>query len=275
MFFPAGKILLTNMLLDHFPQLKALILDMDGVLWRGRQPIGNLTRIFTKIQSLGLKYTFATNNATGSIGQYVEKLRSFGVEVQPNQIINSPMAVAHYLKQLHPQGGPVYLIGEAGLIEALEEAGFYHFEDGVLAVVAGLDRQFNYDKLRKASLLIQKGILFIGTNPDKTFPSAEGLTPGAGSILAAIETASGTPPLIMGKPYPHLFQLALEQMETQPQETLVVGDRLDTDILGGVNAGCKTALVLTGVTTFTDAESWQPKPDLIVNSLSELVGVDS
>ncbi|MFZ6020931.1 MAG: HAD-IIA family hydrolase [Chloroflexota bacterium] len=263
------------MLLHHFPQLKAVILDMDGVLWRGKQPIGNLAAIFTKFQDLGIQYAFATNNATGSIGQYVEKLRSFGVEVNPNQIINSPMAVAYYLKKLYPQGGAVYLIGETGLIEALQEAGFYHSEDGVLAVVAGLDRQFTYEKLRKASLLIQKGIPFIGTNPDKTFPSPEGLTPGAGSILAAIETASGVAPQIMGKPYPHLFQLALQQMGTQPEETLVIGDRLDTDILGGKNAGCKTALVLTGVTTLAEAEQWQPRPDLIANSLSELVGVDS
>ncbi|GAP11057.1 predicted sugar phosphatases of the HAD superfamily [Bellilinea caldifistulae] len=263
------------MLLNNFPQIKALILDMDGVLWRGKQPIGDLARIFERIQNLGLKYTFATNNATGSIGQYVDKLRSFGVDVQPQQIINSPIAVAHYLKQLHPEGGAVYLIGETGLIEALEQAGFHHAEDGVVAVVAGLDRQFTYEKLRKASLLIQKGIPFIGTNPDKTFPSPEGLTPGAGSILAAIETASGTPPQIMGKPYPHLFQLALQRMGTQPHETLVIGDRLDTDILGGMNAGCKTALVLSGVTGLAEAEQFQPKPDWIASSLGELVGVDS
>ncbi len=263
------------MILNKLPHIKALILDMDGVLWRGKQPIGNLARTFARIQELGLKYTFATNNATGSVGQYVEKLRSFGVDVTPQQIINSPMAVAHYLKQQHPSGGAVYLIGETGLIEALEQAGFHHSEDGVLAVVAGLDRQFTYEKLRKASLLIQKGIPFIGTNPDKTFPSAEGLTPGAGSILAAIETASGTAPQIMGKPYPHLFRLALEQMGTQPDETLVIGDRLDTDILGGANAGCKTALVLTGVTARAEAEQFQPEPDLIANSLSELMGVDS
>lgn len=263
------------MFLDCFPKIKALILDMDGVLWRGKQPIGNLARIFERIQSLGLKYTFATNNATGSVSQYVEKLRFLGVNAEPQQIINSPMAVAHYLKQSHPQGGAVYLIGETGLIEALHEAGFYHSEDGVLAVVAGLDRQFTYEKLRKASLLIQKGIPFIGTNPDKTFPSAEGLTPGAGSILAAIEAASGTAPKIMGKPYPHLFQLALQQMGTQPSETLVIGDRLDTDILGGINSGCKTALVLTGVTTRAEAEQFHPKPDWIANSLGELVGIDS
>ncbi|GIV66228.1 MAG: HAD-IIA family hydrolase [Chloroflexota bacterium] len=263
------------MLLDYFPQIKALILDMDGVLWRGKQPIGNLAEIFERIKSLGLKFTFATNNATGSVKQYVDKLRSFGVDVSPQQIINSPMAVAHYLKQLYPEGGAVYWIGETGLIEALEQAGFHYSEDGVVAVVAGLDRQFTYEKLRKASFLIQKGIPFIGTNPDKTFPSPEGLTPGAGSILAAIEAASGTPPQIMGKPYPHLFRLALQQMKTQPHETLVIGDRLDTDIIGGVNAGCKTALVLTGVTTRAEAEQFQPKPDWIANSLGELVGVNS
>ncbi|MEW6179571.1 MAG: HAD-IIA family hydrolase [Chloroflexota bacterium] len=260
------------MLLERLPQIKALILDMDGVLWRGKQPIGDLASIFSKITALGLKYTFATNNAVGTIGQYVQKLRDFGVQVTPQQVINSPMAVAHHLKQMYPQGGSVFLIGEAGLVEALQETGFSHSDDGVVAVVAGLDRQFTYEKLRKASLLIQKGIPFIGTNPDKTFPSPEGLTPGAGSILAAIETASGVSPQIMGKPYPHLFNLALQRMGTKPEETLVVGDRLDTDILGGQNTACKTALVLTGVTSLEEALAWQPQPDLIADSLASLVG---
>lgn len=259
------------MILDHFPTLKALILDMDGVIWRGRQPIGDLAQLFSRLADLGLKVIFATNNATGTLSQYRQKLESMGVPANTSQIINSPLAVADYLKHQYPTGGPVYMIGEDGVLEALEQAGFYPADSDVLAVVAGLDRNFTYDKLRTATRLIQRGVPFIGTNPDKTFPSPEGLTPGAGSILAAIETASGVSPKIMGKPYPHLFELALSRLNTQPCETLVVGDRLDTDILGGYNAGCKTALVLSGVHSRADLIGWQPQPDFVADNLTDLI----
>lgn len=259
------------MILDRFPTLKALILDMDGVIWRGKQPIGDLAGVFSRIAGLGLKFIFATNNATGSLSQYHQKLHSMGVLVDTDQILNSPLAVADYLKRQFPAGGPVYIIGEDGVREALDQAGFFPADVDVLAVVVGLDRKFTYDKLRTAALLIQRGVPFIGTNPDKTYPSPDGLTPGAGSLLAAIETASGVSPKIMGKPYPHLFQLALSRLKTHPTETLVVGDRLDTDILGGYNAGCKTAFVLSGVHTREDLPGWQPQPDFIAGSLTDLV----
>ncbi|MEN4013294.1 MAG: HAD-IIA family hydrolase [Bellilinea sp.] len=261
------------MILDAFPNLKALILDMDGVIWRGKQPIGDLARLFSRLDELGLKVVFITNNATGTISQYTQKLTSLGIRVDADQVLNSPLAVASYLKEHFPSGGAVYMIGEDGVREALQQAGFYHAEADVIAVVAGLDRKFNYDKLRTASFLIQHGAPFIGTNPDKTFPSQNGLTPGAGSILAAIETASGVAPKIMGKPYPYLFRLALSRLRTSPAETLVVGDRLDTDILGGHNAGCKTAFVLSGVHTRDDLRRWQPQPDFIAASLTDLIEI--
>ena len=253
------------------PKVRGLILDMDGVLWRGNEAIGDLPKVFKTIKNLGLKVTFATNNATLSAKQYQEKLGSFGVHVDAWQIINSSMASAFLLKKLFPSGGPVYVVGEDGLIDTLAEAGFYYSEDGALAVVAGLDRQVTYEKLRRATSLIRSGVLFIGTNPDKTLPVPDGFAPGAGAILGAIEISTDVKPTIAGKPYPAMLELAMQRMETTTLDTLVVGDRLDTDILGGYNAGCRTALVLSGVTKASELEKWTPKPDLITSDLESLL----
>ena len=259
------------MLINRFPDLNALILDMDGVLWRADTPIGDLPGLFQKISVLGLKVVFATNNSTSTSQQYLEKLSKLGIPASKEQIVTSSIAAAGYLKKEFPRGGPVYVVGEDGLKEHLATAGFPHAEEKVLAVVVGLDRNFSYQKLRIANNLIRGGASFIGTNPDLTFPSPEGLTPGAGSMIAAIEAASGVKPYILGKPFPALFQQALMYLQTNPRDTLVVGDRLDTDILGGRNVGCPTALVLSGVTTRAEAESNLIQPDLIANSLSELL----
>jgi 4-nitrophenyl phosphatase len=136
-----------------------------------------------------------------------------------------------------------------------------------------LDRKITYQKLSHATLLIRSGVPFYGTNPDKTYPSPEGLTPGAGSILAAIQTATDVVPVIGGKPGRFMFDLALETLGTLPAETLSIGDRLDTDILGAQQAGCRTALVLSGITTSQEAAAWSPSPDIIVEDLSSLVNL--
>lgn len=244
---------------------------MDGVLWQGPQPIGDLPSIFNQIQHQGWKVVLATNNSTLTPQRYVERLEMFGVRVEPWQIINSAHAVTNYLTRLYPTGSTVYVIGEAGIIEALVEKGFTIGEDNVIAVVVGMDRQLSYQKLSRATLLIRSGVPFIGTNPDRTFPIPEGLIPGAGAILAALETATSVKPLIMGKPSPAMYQLALERLGTSPVETLVVGDRLETDIAGAQAIGCRTALVLSGVSTESEGLSWQPQPDIITNDLASLV----
>ncbi|MDR3577222.1 MAG: HAD-IIA family hydrolase [Anaerolineaceae bacterium] len=259
------------MITTLIPQIKALILDMDGVLWRGSQSIGDLPNIFRTIEKLGLKVAFATNNATLSAQKYQEKLSSFGVSVETWQIINSSMASAFLLKKSFPSGGPVYVVGEDGLKDTLAAEGFYHSEDSAIAVVAGLDRQVTYQKLSRATSLIRSGIPFIGTNPDKTLPVPDGFAPGAGAILGAIEIATDVRPTIAGKPFPAMFELAMQRMETTSADTLVVGDRLDTDILGGYHAGCRTALVLSGVTKSGELENWTPKPDLISSNLESLL----
>ena len=248
-----------------------LILDMDGVLWRDSQPVVDLPTTFSTIQRRGWKVTLATNNATLSVEQYLHKLRSFGVTLAPEQIVNSSMAVVHYLSHRYPEGGTVYVIGEHGLLQTLAEANFHHSEKAVLAVIVGMDRKITYEKLRLATLLIRSGIPFIGTNPDKTFPTPEGLVPGAGAILAAIEVATSTQPIIVGKPSPEMYLLAMERMGSSPRTTLVVGDRLETDIAGGQQLGCKTGLVLSGVTDLQTARSWVPSPDWIEPDLTALL----
>jgi 4-nitrophenyl phosphatase len=223
--------------------IQALILDMDGVLWRGPEPIGDLHSIFKKINESGLKIIFATNNATRTIQQYIDILASFGVHAEPWQVINSAIAVTHILCQQYPSGGPVYIIGEQGVIEACHEHGFYQSDTDALAVIAGMDRQVTYEKLKTATLLIRSGIQFIGTNPDVTFPTPDGLVPGAGSILSAISAATGVNPKIAGKPEPIMYRIALERLKIRLENLLVVGDRPETDIAGAQKLGCRTALV--------------------------------
>jgi 4-nitrophenyl phosphatase len=251
--------------------IRALILDMDGVLWRDMQPVGDLPVIFKEIRNLGLRVILATNNATKSPKQFLEKLAGFGVTLEAWQIINSAIATAAYLKKMFPQGGHVFVVGNDGLILALQEQGFQLNEKDAIAVIAALDRELTYEKLKIATLLIRSGVPFIGTNPDRSFPIPGGEAPGAGAILAAIEAATDVKPTIIGKPRPDMYQAAIERLGTSAEETLVVGDRLETDIAGAQNGGFPNALVLSGVTTLDQAKAWRPAPDLITDDLESLL----
>lgn len=251
--------------------IRGLILDMDGVLWKDNEPIGDLKTIFLKINQKGLFTVLATNNATRTVEQYQEKVRGFGVELEPWQFVNSAHATVSYLRKTFPGGGPVFIVGSEALWNTLEEAGYYYCEENVLAVVAGMDRVLTYEKLRRATLLIRSGVPFIGTNPDKTFPTPVGLTPGTGAILAAIQAACDKEPIICGKPAPEMYWVAMERMNILPNETLVVGDRAETDIIGAQAIGCRSALVLSGVTSKEQALAWMPPPDLIAADLNEVL----
>jgi 4-nitrophenyl phosphatase len=252
-------------------QVKALILDMDGVIWRGSQPLGDLPVIFNQIEALQLKVLLATNNSTQTVDQFLTKLQGFGVKLQSWQVINSSEASAEILKEKYPAGGPAYFLGEEGLCLAMQAAGFYHDPKLAQFVIAGMDRNLTYEKLSQASLLIRSGIPFFGTNPDRSLPTPRGLEPGAGSILAAIEAATDTHPIIIGKPQPDMYQVALHRLNTASKETLVVGDRLETDIVGAQKIGCRTGLVLTGATNKEQASQWKPAPDIIAADLKSLV----
>lgn len=255
------------------PRIKALILDMDGVLWRDNTLLVDLPAVFRRFQELELKVVLATNNATRSVDMYLQRFEGFGVRLEPGQVVNSAIALGHLLRKCFPQGGPVYILGEKGVVDTLAEYGFYFSEEAPLAVVVGMDRQVNYEKLSRATLLIRSGVPFYATNPDKTFPTPQGLTPGAGAIVAAVQAATDVQPIYGGKPQPTMLQVALERLGTTAEQTLAVGDRLETDILGGYLAGCRTALVLSGVATLQEAETYSPKPDIIALDLAQLVGM--
>jgi 4-nitrophenyl phosphatase len=257
--------------MKNHPPIKALILDMDGVLWRDTEPIGDLPAIFHEIDERGWKTAYVTNNATRSVDQYVQKLASFGVSAKADQIINSGLATARYLQDRYPSGGQVYILGEQGLFSTLAEFGFTHSLDNPLAVVASLDRDVDYQKLKEASTFIRQGIPFLGTNPDPSLPTPEGYIPGTGAILAALTAASGQSPEIMGKPSPVMYQIALSNLGINPENALAIGDQMPTDIAAGVEAGCQTALVLTGVSTRDTAQEFDFHPTFIAEDLTQLI----
>jgi len=257
-------------------KIKALILDMDGVIWTDDHPIGDLPNLFIHIFNMGLKVAFATNNSSKTRQKYIERLKLFGVtQSEFHNVLTSSIAMAIELSERFPAKGNIFVIGEYGLKEEIKKSGFNVFDSSpssdILAVVAGIDRNINYEKLKIATLLIREGIPFFGTNPDKTFPTPEGFVPGAGSILAAITSSTGVDPFIVGKPSPKIINLARELLGVNPTETLVVGDRIETDIASGQADGCKTALVLSGVSTLEDLKKWNPPPDYLADSLSALL----
>jgi len=256
--------------------IKALILDMDGVIWKADAPIGDLKSIFARINKRKLKYVFATNNGTKTPDEYQKKLSDLGVEVETWQIVTSAMGVAHMLAQKYPRGTKAFMIGEDGIRVALEEKGLE-----VLSVenaqeaqvfVMGIDRTITFDKMREATLLVRRGVPFYATNPDKTFPTPRGEIPGAGAWISVITTATGVEPIYAGKPFPFMMELSLELLGTKKEETLIVGDRLETDIAAGQAVGCACALVLSGVSTMEKAEAWMPKIAMIADDLATLVG---
>ena len=265
-------------MLEQFsPSIRGLILDADGVLWKSTSPIGDLPRIFGRMRELGLKVTVATNNATITVEQYLEKFTGFGVHLEPEQIVTSAHATAAALQKAFPEKGAVFIVGETGLISTLCKAGFEAISDAedsrqVVAVVAGMDRGLTYLKIRRAMWHIRAGARFYATNPDATFPTPEGLVPGAGAMVAAIRAAAGVDPIFIGKPAPFMFTLAAERMGLHVKEILNVGDRLETDIAGGQGVGTRTALVLSGVSTDEQARQWRPQPDIIVKDLAALLG---
>ena len=255
--------------------IKALILDMDGVVWKADAPIGNLPETFARIRARGLKFVFATNNGTKTPEEYRQKLSSLGVEVESSQVVTSALAVAHMLSQKYPRGTKIFMIGGLGVREALEEKGFVLLSTEnapeAQAFVMGIDRTINFDKVSEATLLVRAGIPFYATNTDRTFPTPRGEVPGAGSWLSVITSATGIEPIVAGKPLPFMMELSLEKLGTTKEETLIVGDRLETDIAAGQAVGCPTAAILSGVSTRRETEAWKPSPTIIAESLEDLV----
>jgi 4-nitrophenyl phosphatase len=240
-----------------FADIDAIIMDMDGVLWTGDVALPGLVAFFELLKARGIAFALATNNSGKSPATYVQKLEKMGVfGVQDVQIITSGTATASYLQTRYAPGTPVHILGGDGLRQVMSEAGFTLVDADAKAVVVGLDPQLTYEKLKRAALLIRAGAEFIATNQDVTIPVPEGLAPGAGSLVAALRASTDTEPLVtIGKPGAPMFEAALRTLGTSAERTLMIGDRLNTDIEGAARLGLKTALVLTGVSTRAEAES--------------------
>lgn len=253
-----------------------LIIDMDGVLWRGNEPMPGLQAFFAFLRQRHIGFILATNNASRTPDQYVAKLDRFGVEVPIECVLNSAQAAASYLSTIAPPGTLVYVIGQEGTRNTLVQHGFVLTDEsgaGADYVVVGWDRQLTWDKLRTAALLIHNGAGFIGTNPDTSFPTEHGPVPGNGAQLAALEATTGIAPTIIGKPEPWMYEEAMRRMGTNPETTAVIGDRLDTDIAGGVHAGLTTVLVLSGIATKADLAASLVRPTMVCANIQELMQV--
>jgi len=245
---------------------------MDGVLWRGSQALPGMTELFDLLFERELDFVLATNNSSRTQQDYVDKLANMGVSgIQPRHIVTSGTATVSTLKTQYSAGTRMYVVGGDGLKRNLTGAGFKLVDTCAEVVVCGIDFDLTYDKARTATLLIRAGARFIGTNPDPSFPSPEGLVPGAGSIIALIEAASGQSPTIIGKPERGMFDAALRQLGAHPEETLMIGDRIGTDIVGAQALGIKTALVMTGVETKKSLRNSKVQPDMVFAGLPELI----
>lgn len=252
--------------------IKAIISDMDGVLWRGDEPLPGLIPFFDFLRDQNLPFILATNNSRKTQYDYIHKLSGLGVkDIQQHNIITSGTATASYLQTHYPTGTKLYVVGGDGLKQVLIHAGFVLVEDDAEVVVCGIDFELTYNKMRTATLHIRKGVPFVGTNPDSSFPSPAGLVPGAGSLLALLESASEVSPTIIGKPARAMFESALQTLGTDPSETLMIGDRIGTDIQGAQEVGIQTALVMTGVETDASLKANDIQPDYIFEGLPELI----
>jgi len=264
--------------MEKLKTTKALIFDMDGVLWRGESPIGNLASFFDSLNTLDIRFSFATNNSAKTVATYVKRFASFGVTTTAEQINSSAEVTGNYIGNMYPANTSIFVIGEDGLQDALRRREMtilstQDIQSGAKAelVVMGLDRQFGYDDLGAAALLIQNGATFIGSNGDKSFPFEHGFLPGAGAIQAVVSTATGIQPKLMGKPELPMYIEAARKLGLEPHEITFVGDRLDTDIEGANNAGMSSILVLSGVAKREDLEESSVQPDLVIDSIHDLL----
>lgn len=246
-----------------------LIIDMDGVLYLGDQPMPCIQEFILFLRERHIRFILATNNSTRTSQAYVDKLARMGVTVSPEEILVSGQATARFLAREYPRGTRVHVFGMPALKQAMTEEGFVLADENVPLVVASMDREVTYDKLKRATLLIRSGARFIATNLDPTNPSEEGLLPGTGSMIIALETASGVKATAIGKPEPTMYQLAMELMGACPETTAAIGDRVDTDILGGKRAGLITICVLSGSSDRAEAES--VGTDMIFDDIAHLL----
>lgn len=256
---------------EWFANIDGCILDMDGVLYRGNTLIERVPDFLDSLNHAGIRYTMATNNSTNTPAQYVEKLAAMGIDVPENAIVTSGVATATYLRATYPRGTRIYVVGMDALRDAVFADGFFDpAERDADVVVSGAHFGLRYEHLKIACLAIRNGATYVATNADRTFPSEEGLIPGAGAIVAALSAATDVDPTVVGKPSPEMVESCLRIMETERSRSLMIGDRLDTDILAGQRAGTQSLLVLTGVSTRADVTRTGIHPNVVVDTLDPL-----
>ncbi|MEA2529361.1 MAG: hypothetical protein QOG89_1005 [Thermomicrobiales bacterium] len=254
---------------------KAFVFDMDGVLYRGDAALPGVNDLLGALTLREKGYMLATNNSMATPTDYVRKLAGMGITVPEESILTSAMATRDYLVETLPADAGIFVIGMPALREQLfRETAFHpvqYGEEAPAAVVIGLDKTFTYDKLAMANEAIRGGARFVATNADATLPTEAGLVPGCGSLVAAVAAASGQVPTVIGKPEPLLLQMALERLGTDPASSVMIGDRLDTDIVAGARAGMLTVLVLTGVSTREEISAAAVLPDLVFTDLNAVL----
>ncbi len=249
--------------------IRHLLIDMDGVLYRGNSPMPRLGEFMDYLRRAPVPFMLITNNSTRTPEQYAGKLAGMGVQISPGEVLTSGQATARFLARDYRPGTRVHVFGQDSLRQAIEAEGFVLADQDVEIVVASMDRQVTYEKLKVAALLIRGGARFVATNLDPTSPGEEGMLPGTGSLIAALATASETTPVAVGKPELAMYQLALDALGAPAATTAILGDRVDTDLEGGRRAGCKTIGVLSGSSSRAEMEDFGP--DFLFEDIAALL----
>ncbi|MBW1603152.1 HAD family hydrolase [Streptomyces sp. JJ66] len=244
--------------------------DMDGVLMHEGVPVPGADAFITKLRESGRPFLVLTNNSIYTARDLHARLIRIGLEVPEENIWTSALATAKFLDDQHP-GGSAYVIGEAGLTTALHEVGYVLTDTDPDFVILGETRTYSFEAMTKAVRLINAGARFIATNPDETGPSTEGALPATGAVAALITAATGQKPYFIGKPNPLMMRTALNTIGAHSETSAMIGDRMDTDILAGLEAGMETFLVLTGLTAQADISRYPYRPTHVRDSIAELV----
>jgi NagD protein len=254
----------------HKREIRSWLMDMDGVLVREEQAIPGADRFLARLNELGLPFLVLTNNSIYTARDLVARLAASGLEVPEQAIWTSALATARLLEDQRP-GGSAFVIGESGLTTALHNAGYTLAERDPDYVVLGETRTYSFERITRAIRLIADGARFIATNPDPTGPTAAGPVPATGSVAALISRATGVEPYFVGKPNPLMMRSALNAIDAHSETAAMIGDRMDTDIVSGLEAGMETILVLSGVTTREAAERFPYRASKVVDSVADLV----
>lgn len=256
--------------MTHRSEIECWLTDMDGVLVHENHPIPGAAELLQQWQDEGQPFLVLTNNSIFTARDLSARLAASGLIVPENAIWTSALATADFLHSQMP-GGSAFVIGEAGLTTALHDAGFIMTETNPDYVVVGETRNYSFEAITKAIRFINDGARFIATNPDATGPSTEGVLPATGAITALITKATGKEPYVVGKPNPMMFRSALNRIGAHSETTAMIGDRMDTDIVAGIEAGLHTILVLTGISDQAEIERFPFRPDEILGSVADLL----